>query len=907
MPPPMIGRTLDHYRIESKLGEGGMGVVYKARDTRLDRLVAIKVLPPSRTGDEDRKARFIREARAASALNHPGIVTVHDIRAHDDVDFIVMEYLEGDTLDVLIPEGGMPPARALKHAVPIADALARAHAAGILHRDIKPSNVMLTRDGRMKVLDFGLAKLIQPAPSPDAPTQTAPPLTEQGVVVGTAAYMSPEQAEGRELDARSDVFSFGALLYEMVTGRKPFVADSWLGTLTKILNEDPRPPGQLAAAVPPDLEKTILRCLRKDPARRFQTMADLKVALEDLEAESASGSTPAAPAAAKAPSWRRRWIWAALVPALAVAAYFAWRALRPPASSAPLQAVALTTFSGVERSPSLSPDGDEVAFTWNGPREDNEDVYVQRIGSGSPLRLTTDPANDFNPVWSPDDRWIAFLRGNSAGPMSPARFDLVLIPPLGGPERRLGEIRASEVAWPAPAYLAWCPDASCLVVTDSPGVERPDALFVVSVESGEKRQLTHPRLPALGDASPAVSADGRTLVFRRTTSYSIGEIHRLALGPGMVPGGAPELVTNAAFNADHPAWLPAGDEILVSARGSLWRAAVSGGKPPTRLPFVGQDGMSPTLSRPGRDKAPRLVYARSFVDGTIYRLDFAAPGGAALGPPAVAISSSRGEEHPRFSPDGRRVVFTSTRSGTWELWISDPEGGNAQQLTSMDATNTGGPNWSPDGRWIVFGSDQPGQFDLYVIAATGGKPRRLTSHPAFEQCARFSRDGKWIYFTSNRTGQFQMWKMPANGGDGVQLTTNGGWWGAEAPDGAHFYYIDIPMTPKPLWRVPTAGGPPERVLDGVVGWFFDAAPTGLYYADRAPRAEADRPAGESRLRFYDFATRRSETVARLGDVGFAGKLGEIGFTPGISPDGRTILYSRVDSTVDDLMLVENFR
>ena len=904
--PDMIGRTLDHYRIESKLGEGGMGVVYKARDTLLIRLVAIKVLPPARVGDAGRRERFVREARAASALNHPGIVTVHDIRSHDDVDFIVMEYVEGRTLDELIPGGGMPPAEALKYAVPIADALARAHGAGVLHRDIKPSNVMVTSDGRVKVLDFGLAKLAEPVlPTASAVTLTRP-LTEEGVVVGTAAYMSPEQAEGREVDARSDVFSFGALLYETLTGAKPFSADSWVATLAKILKEEPTPPGRLAA-IPPDLEKTVLRCLRKDPARRYQTMADLKVALEDLHAESASGPPAAAVAEAGPRSRRLGWLWAAgVLAALAAASYFAVRSRRA-SPAAPLAAVALTTFSGVERQPSLSPDGDEVAFTWNGPKQENEDVYVQRIGSGSPLRLTTDPASEFNPAWSPDDRWIAFLRGNSAGPMSAVRYDLVLVPPLGGPERRLTEIRASELAWPVQAYVAWCPDASCLFVTDSPGKEKPDALFVVSVESGEKRQLTRPRPPALGDASPAVSPDGRTLVFRRTTSYSIGELYRLALGPGITAAGEPELVTNAAFNADHPAWLPGGDEILFSARGSLWRAEVSGRNPPTRLPFVGQDGMSPALSRPGKGKAPRLVYARSFVDDAIYRLDFPAPGAAALGPPTVAISSSRGEEHARFSPDGRRVVFTSTRSGTWELWVSEPDGGNAQQLTSMDATNTGGPNWSPDGRWIVFGSDQPGQFDLFLIAATGGKPRRLTSHPAFEQCARFSRDGRWIYFTSNRTGRFQMWKMPANGGDAVQLTENGGWWGAESPDGAHFYYIDIPMTPKPLWRIPTAGGSPERVVDGVVGWFFDMAPTGLYYADRAPRAEADGSSGGSRLRFYDFATRRSETVARLADVGFASKLGEIGFTPGISPDGRAILYSQVVLTVDDLMLVENFR
>jgi serine/threonine protein kinase len=886
----MIGRTLDHYRIESKLGEGGMGVVYKARDVHLNRTVAVKVLPPEKIADPDRKERFVREARAASALNHPNIVAIYDIRSEEGVDFIVMEHVEGRTLDEVIPPKGMRVSQALRCAVQIADALARAHGAGILHRDIKPSNVIVTAEGRAKVLDFGLAKLAEPVESsPDAPTATRP-LTQEGVIVGTAAYMSPEQAEGRPLDARSDVFSFGAVLYEMVTGRKPFAGESWLATLHKILHEEPTPPGRLAA-IPADLDKTVLRCLRKDSARRYQTMADLKVALEDLATESASGSAPAALADKKRPSSWRRWVWAALAPILLAALFFAWRARRGSTNAEPLQSVALTTFSGVERYPSLSPDGDEVAFIWNGPKADNEDVYVQRIGSGSPLRLTTDPASDVNPVWSPDDRWIAFLRGNSAGPMSRSRYELVLVPPLGGPERRVAEVRIREVEWPSQAHLAWCPDASCLVVTDSPGEEKPDALFVVSVETGEKRQLTRPQPTVLVDTSPAVSPDGRALVFRRTVSYSIGELYGLALADGMSAAGEPERRTTAAFNADHPAWLPGGKEILVSARGGLWRLSLSGDDPPARLPFVGEDGLLPSVSHPRPGKRSRLVYARSFIDGNIWRIDVPNPGAAAPSPPAVAISSTRSEVHPNFSPDGRRVAFTSTRSGPWEIWISDPDGGNAVKLTSMDANATGGPSWSPDGRWIVFGSDQPGQFDLYVISASGGKPRRLTSHPAFDQSAIFSRDGRWIYFTSNRTGNFQIWKMPATGGDAIQITRNGGWIVSEAPDGAHLYYIDIPMTPKPVWRVPVAGGEPVKVVDGVVGWFFQAAEKGIYYAEQ--------PAGQTRLMFYDFATGRSTTIA--------GNLGQIEFAPGVSPDGRTILYSRVDSTVDDLMLVENFR
>jgi Tol biopolymer transport system component len=700
--------------------------------------------------------------------------------------------------------------------------------------------------------------------------------------------MSPEQIRALPTDARSDIFSLGCVLYEMLAGVRAFARDTSAETLTAILREEPLPLST-SAEIPAELERIVSHCLEKNPEERFQSARDLAFHLRETLAVS-TAARPTRRPLPRRPS-RVAWLSGVALLALAAAAFFVWRAGRAPQSTEPLRAVALTTFSGVERYPSLSPDGDEVAFTWNGPKQDNEDIYVQRIGSGSPLRLTTDPASDVNPVWSPDDRWIAFLRGNSAGPMSRSRYELTLVPPLGGPERRVVELRVREVTWPAQANLEWCPDASCLIVTDSPGEEKPDALFVVSVETGEKRQLTNPRPPALADTSPAVSPDGRSLVFRRTVSWWVGELYHQPLGEGMTAAGEPERRTTAAFNADHPAWLPGGKEILVSARGGLWRVALSGDDPPARLPFVGEDGVSPSISRPRPGKPTRLVYARSFIDDNIWRLDTPAPGAPASSAPAVAISSTRSEIHPKFSPDGRRVAFTSTRSGSWEIWVADPDGGNAVKLTSMDATSTGGPSWSPDGRWIVFGSDQQGQFDLYVIAASGGKPRRLTSHPAFDQRAIFSRDGKWLYFASNRTGNFQIWKMPATGGDAIQVTRNGGWTVSEASDGAHVYYIDIPMTPKPVWRVPVAGGQPEKVVDGVVGWFFQAAEKGIYYADR--------PADRTRLMFHDFATGRSTTIA--------GNLGQIEFAPGVSPDGRTILYSKIDSTVDDLMLVENFR
>ena len=298
---PMTGRQLGQYQIVEKLGEGGMGVVYKARDTRLNRYVALKVLPADRIADPDLKRRFIHEARAASALNHPNIITVHDIVQEAGVDFIVMEYLAGKTLETVIRRKGMPIGEALRCGVQMADALATAHQAGIIHRDLKPANVMVSDSGLVKVLDFGLAKLSErPATARHGETRTAmtgEPLTDKGTILGTVNYMSPEQAQGKAVDARSDIFSFGAVLYEMLTGRRAFQGETPIDTLSAIMRDDPKPAGELRTGLPREIDRTIARCLRKEPGRRFQHMEDLKVALEELQEESDSGNLAAAPSA----------------------------------------------------------------------------------------------------------------------------------------------------------------------------------------------------------------------------------------------------------------------------------------------------------------------------------------------------------------------------------------------------------------------------------------------------------------------------------------------------------------------------------------------------------------------------------------------------------------------------------
>jgi Tol biopolymer transport system component len=571
--------------------------------------------------------------------------------------------------------------------------------------------------------------------------------------------------------------------------------------------------------------------------------------------------------------------------------YFAWNRWRQPEGAIPLRAGALTTLAGRELYPSLSPDGNHVAFTWTGEKQGNPDIYVQQIGAGDPLPLTSDPRSDYNPVWSPDGRWIAFLRGESSSLNEGEKRELRLIPPLGGTERKLGDI------WPRGIYsdagfLTWCPDSSCVIVVDSPGDGQPDSLFAVGVESREKRRLTNPQLPVYGDTSPAVSPDGRSLVFRRNTTYAAGELFLLPLKEGFVPNGEAVRLTSNALDAAYPTWMPDGKHILFSANAGLWTLGVDGGRTHTRLPFVGEDGIMPTISRASATHVPRLVYVRSFSDYNVWRVGTCAAGAMRSTTPIVAIASTRSDHGPQVSPDGRRIAFQSNRSGDMEIWLADLDGSNAVKLTTMGAPITAHPSWSPDGETIAFDSNPEGQFDLYVIPSSGGKPRRLTTDRASDHYPSFSRDGKWIYFASNRTQPYQVWKIPASGGEAMPVTRQGGWVAVESPDRASVYFTESPGNmPSPLWSQPLSGGPAVKVLDSVVRRAFTVLERGIYFLHQS--------GSEIALHFFDFRTKKSTPVARnLGDVA-------LGLTA--TPDGCTVFFSRIDSSGADLMLVENFR
>jgi Tol biopolymer transport system component/serine/threonine protein kinase len=884
----MVGKVLAQYQISEKLGEGGMGVVWKARDTHLERFVALKTLSAERLADPERKRRFVQEAKAASALNHPNIVHIYDIAEAAGVQFIAMEYVAGKTLGELIGRKGLRLNEVLKYAVHIADALARAHAAGIVHRDLKPSNLMVDDHGLVKVLDFGLAKLAETASGEFGETATVRspegPSTEEGTIVGTTAYMSPEQAEGKKVDARSDIFSFGSVLYEMVTGRRAFHGDSKLSTLSAILKDDPKPVSSITPDAPRDLEKIISRCLRKDLERRFQNMADLKVALEELKEESDSGKLSAL-SAVGAPSGRKsRLLWAlasTVVVLLAVVGVGFW--LTRPTSHAAPKTVPLTSYPGQQITPAFSPDGKQVAFAWDGEKEDNLDIYVKLVDAGTPLRLTSNPAPEYSPAWSPDARYIAFCRFTSD------HTEIWMIPALGGAERKLGESARC-------LGLSWSPDGKYLALAGKNTPREPYSIFLLSVETGAKRKLTSPPNGYLGDSGPQFSPDGKTLALVRQ-DVARGGVYVLPVTSDGGPLGEPRrliLDEGFIFGLD---WTADGRRIVYSSglavtgpSTNLLTIPASGGAP-ERLAVADANVTALSISRSGS----RLVYERDLFDSNIWRIP--GPNSAdKKSAPSRFIASTQPDLEPQFSPDGTKIVFNSSRSGNPEIWVCDREGRNPVQLTSFDGPNLGSPRWSPDSRWIAFDNPKAGNQDIYVISADGGQPRRLTSGPSNNKRPSWSQDGRWIYFGSNRSGDWQIWKQPVQGGTAVQVTkTNGADEAFESLDGKFVYYAK--SYTSGIWKVPVAGGEETQVLDrgGRSVWFLTGQ--GIYFFDLS-----DSTGGF--LKFYNFATGKV-TLHR----GFSKdtRVDTASSALTVSPDGRWILYTQYDQSGSNLMLVENYR
>jgi Tol biopolymer transport system component len=863
-----------------------MGAVYRARDTRLSRIVALKTLLPDRPGGEAEKRRFQQEVKAASALNHPNIVTIYDVGSHDGVDYLAMEFVPGKPLDKLIPRQGLPLIEMLRYATQIADALSKAHAAGIFHRDLKPGNIIVTPEGTVKVLDFGLAKRNDAATDSDAPTQTIATCTAEGTVMGTAAYMSPEQAEAKPSDARSDIFSFGAMLYEMATGRRAFRGESRASTIAAVLREDPPFASELRSDLPAELCRLISRCLRKDADRRAQSMADLRVALLEVKEESDSGQlTGPAPATRATNVRRKRWLLAAsFAIVLAVAAGIAWQKMRS-VPERPLEPVPLTNYVGTESFPSFSPDGTQVAFSWDGENMQNTDIYVKVIGSAGHLRLTTDPARDIHPHWSPDGRQIAFFRM-----LASDRVALLLAPPLGGPERKLGEFYVTRMVGYPVADMDWTPDARYIVATVAAGPGQPNNLYRIAADSGEMKSI----VPVNGDishgyASLAVSPDGSMLAaghYRGVGSVSIFTLTSSLEVVGARNAG-PDGIGVASL-----AWSPDGRDLIAALSSNnprpLFRIPVAAAGDAQMLSWAGQGALTPAVSR----QRHRLAFARAMNNTNIWQLSLEE---ARAGRPAlqkVAASSFRSVA-PAYSPDGRRLAFHSNRGGSVQMWTSDADGARPVQVTSLSTTAvTGTPDWSPDGQYLAFDSNHSGPSHIYVVRADGGAPRQLTTGATQNYVAAWSHDGRWIYFTSDRAGALQIWRLPAEGGEAVQVTSAGEL-PRVSPDGEWLYYVKRDGADG-VWRMPIDGGREQRLVPNSFRNSYAPVDGGLYWV---PWLNNDR--NPSSVHYLDFATGRQTSIyesERPLDLGLA-----------VSPNGRKLLFAQIDFAGQDLMLVEGFR
>ncbi|MBN2205773.1 MAG: serine/threonine-protein kinase, partial [Candidatus Aminicenantes bacterium] len=718
----MIGQTLLHYRIVDKIGAGGMGVVYKALDTHLDRPVAVKVLPADRVADPDRKSRFIQEARAASALRHPNIVVIHDIASDQGLDFMVMELVEGRPLDEVIGRKGLKLADALSVAVQIAEGLAKAHAAGIVHRDLKPGNVMVTDDGLIKILDFGLAKLTEDVPGRDAgPTVTlnadGRPRTEEGVIFGTAAYMSPEQAEGKAVDARSDIFSFGAVLYEMLTGHKAFGRDSAIKTLAAVLNEEPAPASSLAEAVPPELVRFLARCLRKDPQRRWQTMSDLKIALQDIKEDSASGRLQAAlPAARKRKSPA---LTAAAALLLVVAAALAVKLLvLKPAGPIEYEISPLTYDSGFTGSPTLSVDGNLMAFSSDRGDASNMDIWVRQLAGGNPLRLTDHPADDWQPSFSPDGSQVAFRSDREGG-------GIYVVDALGSEPRQVADKGFSPKFSPDGRLIAY--------VVIPPSLEgRHTKMYLVSPRGGEPRPFFNDFLPAmtLQGAALVWSPDGKHLIFRgrRVEDARSGDWW---VAP--VDGGKASR-THAVENlglvtlVHYPVGWVGNDIYYVSGTTiegvNLFRVSIDPKDLTVRGPaenVTTGPGMKvfPAIASDGR-----VVFTNMTAAITTWSVSARADEAVITGDPGRLTQDLMQKFSPTISRDGSKAAFMAfggIRDTRFEVRVKDLRAGQETAFPVQGGV-LGGTVLSPDGSRLAYRDIVDGKMRTYILApgaATG--------------------------------------------------------------------------------------------------------------------------------------------------------------------------------------------
>ncbi len=780
----MIGKQISHYRILEKIGQGGMGVVYRAEDTRLQRTVALKFLPQEYRSNPDIKTRFVKEAKTAAALNHPNICTVYEIGESGDQTFIAMAFVDGESIREVISRGPLKLNDVLHIAIQAGEGIRTAHDQGIVHRDIKPSNIMMTGNGQVVIMDFGIARSIE---------QTR--ITKTGMAVGTVAYMSPEQARGEEVNRRTDIWSMGVSIYEMITGITPFQRENDQAAIFAIQHEEPEPPTALRSRVPMELERIVLKCLEKDPDYRYQTADDLVADLRRLEDTLTTSTVPYRTTGRQIPIPRRKWpVWVKVVSLLVLivtVGIFTPRYLE--IRDQPLQirqSIQVTSAISWEGEPDISPDGGRIAFTSN--RSGNLDIYLIDSHGGQPLQITDNPTSDHSPSWYPDGSSIVFVSD---------RTGIASI-------WKTGQLGGDPILLlPNADQPAVSPDGSRLAFTrvNDEGYQRIGVAPLSDLS--EARILTGEEDGLWNHRSPAWSPDGKEICYAAQENlWSVT----------LKDGHTRPITTDGNYHL-HPAWSPDGRHLFFSSERegtlALWSVSARGGEPKRLTTGSGSEG-HPSISANGS----YLAYATEFVDHDIALLDTRTGR-------EWKVAGPKYESMPTFLPDKSGLVFVSDRQDSRvELWFQpiSPDGDQAapRRLTDHPGTSSH-PAISPDGRWVAYYRILEEQRDIWTVSMSGGPSNQLTTHEAPDYHPTWSPDGSRIAFVSDRSGQPQIWTVEIDNGkragDPTQLT--GGdlkpLTPAWSPDGSQIAFVGYRGSDFDVWSIPVdSGSPPRQVTRG---------------------------------------------------------------------------------------------
>lgn len=795
-----------------------MGEVYRARDTALGRDVALKILHPGAVQDADRLRRFRQEAQAAAALNHPNIMAIHFIGDQDGAPYIVSELLEGESLRECLRAGALPVRKCMDYALQIAEGLAAAHEKGVIHRDLKPENIFITKVGRAKILDFGLAKLTRPEQiAAEAGSLTLTQGSTPGVVFGTVGYMSPEQVRGKPFDSRSDIFSFGLILYEMFSGKNFFLRGTTADTLSAILKEDAPELVQSVQGVSPALDRVVRRCIEKEPADRFQSVRDLGFALLAVTGSGASSSTDVPQALPRTKSLRPRLSTLALVASACfllggAATWLALRVGRFRQANATMvaQVSRLTHDPGLSEWPTWSPDGSMLAFASN--RAGNFEIYVRRIEGGQEVNITNDLGQNIQPAFSPDGASIAFVstRSSRTGLIKtapPSGFDyrtfggdIWVAPALGGPARRL----ANDGNFPV-----WSLDGKKIAYVS--GSEDHRSILEVPHEGG----APHPLLSG-GDSRWEIirllySPDGRWFIFET-------QDQRLLLMPAS--GGAPKEI----LRGYSPVWDPSGEHLYYATPGKLGGTGIqsvevdeSNGSilgPPRSLGVMSAVLGDLAISRNGRE----LVVTERQESLNLTRLPLVADGGTPAGPEEQLNPGELRDHYPAFSPDGRRIAFGDNRLRNEEVWILDLISRHRERLRLPQADlGVNIPFWSPDGRQLTVTRFQPdGSSSLWIAAVDGSFAEQVVAPKPGLRGAPFSPDGRDLLYIYNKDGFLQLFTIDVATRQEHQLTFSASdkydpiW----SPDGQWCVYSSNQGGYVQIWKIAIAEGKEQRLTTG---------------------------------------------------------------------------------------------